>query len=140
MTIPEPSWAPLAAPPSMMEAALHLRFAITPIGPCLPHLAGGAEPVPLPQAGSAWHELSVAALLVCLMAENTAFTAEPLDLADARLVPTPQDGADWLLPPFPARPEPEPSGPIPAPGMIPDDGWLKLLTSRSGLEAAWPLS
>lgn len=140
MNTPGPSGIPLAEG----EAALHLRFAITPIRPAHQHLPDGAEPVSGAQPTSAWHELTLAALLVCLMGEETDFAAasEAGAMPGACFVQTPQGEATSPLQPGPCLPSPELADPILADrsGLLTDDGWMTLLLSRSGVDTAWPLA
>ncbi|MBX9750309.1 MAG: hypothetical protein K5Q68_12055 [Roseococcus sp.] len=138
MTTPEPSWPPLA----VLQAPLHLRFAITPSGPPPEHLGSGVEAVSFAQpAGSAWHELTVAALLVCLMAEETGIAAAAEIGALAAIRPVPPAQAEAVVLALPVALS-ELSGPILASefGTPLHDGWMKLAQGRPGMDAAWLIS
>lgn len=144
MPTPEPQWPSFAAPPGVAEAALHLRFAITPTGPALQHQSGEAQAEMGGQPGSAWHELTLAALLVCLMAEEAGFTAasEAGVLPDPRPTSPTQGAEGWLQEAIAPHRLPEPIAPILAaePGAPDDDFWVKLLPGRPGPDTAWLLT
>lgn len=101
MTALNPAPNPFMA--GLAEAeALHLRFAISPIGPSLSHLPGGMEAMSGPQGIAAWHELTLGALV----AEETGWMAGPVSLTgrspDEEWMTLPMmqsalDGA-WILP------------------------------------------
>ena len=138
MIAPLPAWIPVAPGPAAGEA-LHLRFAIVPVGPALPQLAGGAETLMGSAQASAWHELTLAALLVCLAVDEAELAADPDGsvMAEAEAIACP-------LPDAPRSREGLDDGVLagPTPSSLPglDEEWMKLLLGRSGLDGAWMLA
>jgi hypothetical protein len=134
MTAPHPDWAP-ANPGLAADASLHLRFAITPIGPSLPPPAAGAKPVPDRQPDTAWHELTLSALLVCLAVDEAELAPRAETLA------LPDQGHPALSLAAPAWFRDQAADPAPlAPAQGLDEDWMKLLLGRPGLDAAWLLA
>lgn len=133
---PDPDAPGLAA-----AEALHLRFAITPSGHAIQHLADGPQSLMNQQQDSARHELNLAALLVCLMADEAEFGAG-LEPPEPGLAASPPAETAWLMPGTPDRHSPEPPPPLPGAeaGAIADDGWARFLHGRPSLDLAWPLA
>ena len=98
------------------EPSLHLSFALTSVGPAFGFMSSQAEALMHEQQESARHEINLAALLACLMADDATEGGVPRPISSA---------ADSNL-----------NSEI-VPGW--DDDWMKFGLSGTGGEAAWHL-